>query len=122
MRSLHWSWLWIRRPNMRLLLDESLPWRLRRLLVGHEASSVQRMGWSGVQNGELLRPAAPQFNAFITADQNIQFQQNLAALPMSVFVLVSHSTALSSLAPLVPALLKLLSEPQAPKTLIRIGG
>lgn len=107
---------------MRLLLDESLPWRLSRLLVGHDASSVQRMGWSGVQNGDLLRLAAPQFDAFITADQNIQFQQNLAALPMSVFVLVSHGTALSSLAPLVPALLKLLGGPHASKTLTRIGG
>ncbi len=107
---------------MRLLLDESLPWRLSRLLVGHEAKSVQQMGWSGVRNGELLRLAAPQFDAFITADQNIEFQQNLAALPLQVFVLVSHSTALRSLEPLMPALLKLLGEPQSRQKLVRIGG
>ncbi len=107
---------------MRLLLDESLPWRLSRLLVGHESSSVQRMRWSGIQNGELLQLAATQFDAFITADQNIQFQQNLGALPMTVFVLVAHSTALRALERLVPALLKSLSEPQRPRTLIRIGG
>ena len=106
---------------MRLLLDESLPWRLSRLLVGHETSSVQRMGWSSVQNEELLRVAARQFDALITADQNIEFQQNLAALPMSVFVLVSRSTALRSLEPLVPELLKSLGEPQARRVLNRIG-
>lgn len=106
---------------MRLLLDESLPWRLGRLLIGHETSSVQRMGWSSVQNGELLRLAAGRFDALITADQNIEFQQNLSALPVSVFVLISRSTALSSLAPLVPVLLKALGEPQARTSLVRIG-
>jgi hypothetical protein len=40
---------------MRLLLDESLPWRLANLLVGHDVTSVQRMGWSGVKNGALLQ-------------------------------------------------------------------
>lgn len=78
---------------MRLLLGESLPWRLGRLLVGHDVSSVQRMGWSSFQNGALLRLAAPQFDVFITADQNLEFQQNLAALPMNVVVFVSRSTA-----------------------------
>ena len=39
---------------MRLLLDESLPWRPAKLLVGHEVTSVQRMGWAGVKNGALL--------------------------------------------------------------------
>ncbi len=106
---------------MRLLLDESLPWRLSRLLIGHQASSVQRMGWAGVQNGELLRLAASQFDAFITADQNLQFQQNLATLPLTVIVLAAPSTALRSLEPLVPALLKSLSETHSPKMLIRIG-
>lgn len=95
---------------MRLLLDESLPWRLGRLLVGHEVESVQRMGWSSVQNGALLRLAATQLDVFATADQNIEFQQNLAALPM--LVLVSRSTALSALAPLVPVLLQWLGERQ----------
>jgi len=105
---------------MRLLLDESLPLRLGRLLDGHEVNSVQRMGWFGKKNGDLLRLAAARFDALVTADQNMQFQQNLAALPMSVIVLVAPSTALSALEPLVPALLKALSELQA-RTLIRIG-
>lgn len=82
---------------------------------------MQRMGWSSVQNGELLRIAATRFDALLTADQNIEFQQNLASLPMSVVVLVSRSTALRSLEPLLPDLLKLLGEVPTTKSLIRIG-
>jgi predicted nuclease of predicted toxin-antitoxin system len=107
---------------MRLLLDESLPWRLSRLLVDHHTNSVQRMGWSGIQNGELLRLAATQFDAFITADQNLEFQQNLAALPLTVIVLAAPTTALRSLETLVPALLESLRKAQTPRSLIRIGG
>lgn len=105
---------------MRLLLDESLPWRLARLMVGHDVTSVQRMGWSGLNNGRLLQTASSGFDALITADQNVQYQQNLATLPLAVFVLVAHSTAYASLAPLVPDLLRHLNEFK-PRTLVRLG-
>jgi hypothetical protein len=36
---------------MRVLLDECLPRKLGRLLVGHEVSTVQKAGWAGVVNG-----------------------------------------------------------------------
>jgi len=104
---------------MRLLLDESLPWRLARLIEGHEVESVQRAGWAGVKNGELLKLAASRFDAFITADQNIQYQKNLSALPLTVFVLAARSTAFVDLAPRIPELLRLLSNHQA-RTLIRV--
>jgi predicted nuclease of predicted toxin-antitoxin system len=106
---------------MRLLLDESLPWRLAKLLVGHEVTSVQRMGWTGVKNGALLPMAPTAFYALITADQNLQYQQNLVVLPLAVFMLVARSTALIDLAPLVPVLLKRL-QVHEPRTLVRVGG
>jgi predicted nuclease of predicted toxin-antitoxin system len=106
---------------MRLLLDESLPWRLARLMVGHEVTSVQRMGWAGLKNGALLRTASTAHDALITADQNLQYQQNLVALPIAVFVLVARSTAYSDLAPLVPDLLIHLQR-FTPRTLVRVGG
>ena len=43
---------------MRILLDENLDWRLRRLLPGHEVDSLACIGWSGMKNGALLRKAA----------------------------------------------------------------
>lgn len=39
---------------MKLLLDENLPHQLRHEIAGHECSTVAFMGWSGVENGELL--------------------------------------------------------------------
>ena len=54
---------------VRLLLDESVPSRLRRALPGHVVRSVVEMGWSGVKNGKLLGLAAADFDAFITVDR-----------------------------------------------------
>jgi len=46
------------------------------------------MGWSTLTNGALLLRAADSFDVLLTADQGIEFQQNLDELPMSVVVLV----------------------------------
>ena len=63
---------------MRVLLDEQLPRHLTRELRGHEVSTVQQKGWAGLKNGELLRRAADAgFEVFLTADRNLEFQQNL---------------------------------------------
>jgi len=56
---------------MRLLLDESVPRRLRRALPGHSVKTAVEMGWGGVKNGALLVLAAAEFDAFITVDRNL---------------------------------------------------
>ncbi len=94
---------------MRILLDEDLPRRLADLLVGHEVSTVQRSGWSGVKNGKLLTLAASQFDVLLTMDQNLEFQQNLTELPMAVLVVQTASNRIEQLVPLVPAILKELN-------------
>jgi hypothetical protein len=43
--------------------------------------TVTEMGRNGMKNGILLQNAAHSFDVFLTADQNIQYQQNLEALP-----------------------------------------
>ena len=90
---------------MRILLDEDLPRRLGELLVGHEFSTVPRSGWAGVKNGKLLVLAATRFDVFLTMDQNLEFQQNLAALPIAVLVVEAASNRLEHLVPLVPVIL-----------------
>ena len=68
---------------MRVLLDEQLPRQLASRLTGHDVVTVQQQGWAGVTNGELLRRAAEQgFEALVTADQNLEFQQSLEPLPL----------------------------------------
>ncbi len=105
---------------MRILLDESLPIDLREVLPQHCVRSVQEMGWSALKNGELLRRAVDEFDVFVTADQNLQYQQNIKALPIAVAVLVAKSNRIQSLRPLVPALLSALESVQ-PRTLFRVG-
>ena len=93
---------------MRVLLDECLPRKLGRLLVGHEVSTVQQAGWSGAVNGQLLRKMPGHFDAFITVDQNIPAQQNATALTFGVIVLRAPTNQLPDLAPLVPRMLAAL--------------
>jgi predicted nuclease of predicted toxin-antitoxin system len=89
---------------MRLLLDECVPARLRRALPSHQVSTVVHEGWSGVKNGKLLALTAAAFDAFITVDKNLPYQQNTASLPVAVLVLDAVSNELQHLLPLVPAL------------------
>ena len=77
------------------------------------------MGWSGAQNGELLALAANEFDAFITVDKNLSYQQNLITLPVAVIILDAISNELPALLPLVPALDRALSSLK-PRTYIRV--
>ena len=104
---------------MRLLLDESVPAGLRRALRAHQVRTAVEMGWSGVKNGALLALAAEDFDAFITVDKNLPYQQNLSMLPISVVLLDTYSNELAVLLPLVPRLEQALSS-LAPRTFVRI--
>ena len=105
---------------MRILLDESLPRRLRVDLTGHTVETVTQCGWSGMENGELLQAAAGRFDVFLTADQNIEYQQNLSALPLAVVVLTARSNTYGALRPLMPEVLERLNRLE-PRTLVRVG-
>ena len=75
---------------MKILLDECVPWPMRRLLRNHACTSVQEKGWSGIRNGDLLQRAEADFELFITADQNIRYQQNLARRRIAIIELSTN--------------------------------
>jgi hypothetical protein len=101
---------------MRVLLDEQLPRHLSCELTGHDVRTVQQQGWAGLKNGELLRRAAVEgFEVFLTADQNLEYQQNLARSPLGVVVLVAASNALEDLLPLIPQTLRAIAHSRAGK-------
>lgn len=105
---------------MRVLLDEQLPRRLAKSLTGHEVRTVAQEGWAGTKNGELLRRAVGSgFEAFVTADQNLRYQQNLKGHAIFVVVLVARSLALEELLSLVPRVVDALSRAR-PGELVRI--
>lgn len=87
---------------MKIILDECVPWPLHRLLSGHSCSSVSRRGWSGTKNGPLIRSAEAEFDLFVTADQNLRYQQNLAGRRIAILELSTNDLRrLQAAAPLI---------------------
>lgn len=102
---------------MKILLDESVP-RLLKLRLPHlDISTVQEMGWAGLRNGELLRRAEEHFDVFITADQNLRYQQSLSGRTLAILVLPSNQVPL--VARLMPAVETLLATIQ-PGTVLEV--
>ncbi len=93
---------------MRILVDECLPRKLARGLVGHEAVTVPEAGWAGKKNGELLHLMADEFDAFLTIDNNLPAQQNLVNHKVAFVVLVAPNNRLETLQPLLPSVLNAL--------------
>ena len=93
---------------MRILLDESLPKRLKNDFKEFHVRTIPEMGWQGKKNGELLRLMEDKFDIFMTADQNLQYQINLRQTRISVIVFVSVSNRYFSLKCLVDKTLKYL--------------
>ena len=106
---------------MRLLLDECVPKRFKRELHGHDVKTVQDMGWAGIKNGALLRLADGQFDALLTVDQGIEYQQNLSGLRISVVIMRALSNDVDDLHPLLPAVEQALAG-LSPGDFIRVGG
>jgi len=76
---------------VKILFDQGVPVPLRDHLSGHEVSTAYEHGWSSHKNGELLRIAEPEFDALVTTDRNLRFQQNLTGLRLAILVLPTTS-------------------------------
>ena len=75
---------------MRLLFDQGTPLPLRNYLPDHTVVSAYEMGWSELENGELLAAAESDgFDVLITTDQNLRYQQNLSERKIAVVVLLT---------------------------------
>ncbi len=101
---------------MRVLLDENLPHQLRPLFADSiEVITVGYRGWNGKENGELLRMAAVEFDAFVTTDRGILYEQNLEGIELGIVLLEAkrnHYEALALLIPRVNTVLKTLQKGQ----------
>jgi predicted nuclease of predicted toxin-antitoxin system len=75
---------------MKLLFDQGTPVPLRNHLLNHIVETAYEKGWSNLKNGDLLSQAeAEGFDALITTDQNLRYQQNLSGQRISVVVLMT---------------------------------
>lgn len=94
---------------MRLLLDECVPRPLLRDLIAHDVHHVVDMGWSSKRNGELLKlMVGERFEALLTVDQNLPFQQNVRASGIGVVVALARTNRVKELRPLIPRILEAL--------------
>ena len=106
---------------MRVLLDECVPRKLKRELMGHEVLTVTEQGWSGIKNGNLLALAEAEFAVFLTVDRNLKYQQNLTAFRIGIVLLVARNNRLKTLLPLMPEVREALDKIKI-GDLIRVGG
>ena len=72
---------------VKILFDQGTPVPLRRYLTGHNISTVFELGWSQLVNGELIARAEGGFDALVTTDKNLRYQQNLAGRKLSILIL-----------------------------------
>jgi predicted nuclease of predicted toxin-antitoxin system len=95
---------------MRVLLDESLPIQLADELGRFTTRTVRQQGWNSLKNGELLRRASGErFDVFVTADQNLEYQQNIARADIGVVVIAARTNRIEDLIPLVPKIISAIA-------------
>jgi hypothetical protein len=73
-----------------IIFDENVPLPLRQFLAGHEVTTVQLEGWTGVQNGELISRIDGRFDVLILADKNLRYQQQLAGRKIALVELPTN--------------------------------
>ena len=81
---------------MRVLLDECVNPRVKSAFPDHEVQTVQGMGWGGITNGKLVDLAQQSFDVFVTVDQNLEHQQNLAKFTLGLVIGPCRTTTSSS--------------------------
>jgi hypothetical protein len=101
---------------MRLLLDENLPKKLKLDFSEYEIYTVRDKGWNGIKNGALWQLLLEnQFDALLTFDKNLQYQQNFSKYTIAVFVLSARINRYEVLTHLTPLVKAYLTEDNLPK-------
>ena len=69
---------------VKILFDQGTPVPLRQHLAGHSVDTASEKGWSDLDNGDLIDLAEQEgYEVFVTTDQGMRYQQNLAAKRLS---------------------------------------
>lgn len=95
---------------MKLLLDENLPKKLKLDLSEFDIYTVRDKGWNGKKNGELLQlMVSENFDALLTFDKNLKYQQNFSKYLFPVLILNASDNSYLTLSKLVPRIKEVLS-------------
>ena len=80
---------------MLILFDHSTPRALRQHISGHTVHVAEQLGWHTLANGLLIaRAEEAGYELLISADQTIQYQQNLAVRKTAILVLMKNDWSL----------------------------
>lgn len=105
---------------MRVLLDEQLNQRhCLDFSSWIQATTVESQGWKGTKNGVLLRLAEQEFDAFVTMDRGIEYQQNWQECELILIVVLAKTNRYADVRPLIPLVERALSTAR-PGQLIRV--
>ena len=75
---------------MRILFDENVPAPLRQFFPDDGVVTIQELGWSGIENGELVSRAEADFDVLVLADKNLRYQQNLTGRALALVELPTN--------------------------------
>jgi hypothetical protein len=96
---------------MRVLLDNNVNQRFAALVDGHEVVHARQLGWGELLNGKLISAAEEAgFDVMITADKQMQYQQNLTGRRIAIIVLNSVLLRWTDIEPLAPHVNELLRQ------------
>ncbi len=85
---------------MRVLLDENLNWRLIRYFDPDcYVTTVDRQGWKGKRNSELLEQAEKTFDVLVTMDKGFEYQQNIRKYSIGIIIIFAKSNKLQHIEP-----------------------
>src|SRR5881296_1314406 len=107
---------------MRILIGECIDEQFRSSLPGHDCQTARYAGLAGLKNSDLLTAAeTAKFDVFLTVDQGIEYQQNLAGRSIAIIIFRTKSNRLKDLLPHVPVCLAHIESIQ-PGEIVRIEG
>lgn len=107
---------------MRILIDECIDERFRNSLAGHDCQTARYAGLAGLKNGELHTAAeSAKFDVFLTVDQGIEYQQNLANRNIGIIIFRVKSNRLNDMLPYVSSCLAHIASIR-PGQIVRIEG
>jgi predicted nuclease of predicted toxin-antitoxin system len=91
---------------MKILLDENIPVKLKHAFGDiFQVLTVSETGWNGKKNGALMQLMTQHhFDGLVTLDKNLQYQQNIARINITIFVLQASNNKIQTLLPFVQAI------------------
>lgn len=105
-----------------ILLDENLPAPLKNdFSDAFQVITVYDKGWQSKQNGELLQAIADDGIEFLmTADRNLEHQQNLDKYNLRLIILITYDNRYKTLKGKIPKIEEVLLNDSSSGKVIRI--